>query len=35
MLKSAGFANTVSAIVNKDAEAPQLQTLLRIADKNK
>ncbi len=35
VLESAGFANTLSAVVNKDAEAPQLQTLLRIADKNK
>ncbi len=35
MLESAGFANTESAVVDKDAEAPQLQTLLAIADKKK
>ncbi|MDR3752985.1 MAG: metalloregulator ArsR/SmtB family transcription factor [Terracidiphilus sp.] len=33
MLQNAGFANVETAVVDKDAEAPQFQTLLAIADK--
>jgi ubiquinone/menaquinone biosynthesis C-methylase UbiE/DNA-binding MarR family transcriptional regulator len=33
MLASAGFANIETAVVDKDADAPQFQTLLCIADK--
>jgi len=33
LLKSAGFANVEIAVVDKDAEAPQFQTLLGIASK--
>ena len=33
MLENAGFANVETAVVDKDAEAPQFQTLLAIADK--
>jgi ubiquinone/menaquinone biosynthesis C-methylase UbiE/biotin operon repressor len=35
MLENAGFANVETAVVDKDAEAPQFQTLLAIADKKK
>jgi ubiquinone/menaquinone biosynthesis C-methylase UbiE/biotin operon repressor len=35
MLESAGFANVETSVVDKDAEAPQFQTLLAIADKMK
>ncbi|MFZ0340035.1 MAG: hypothetical protein WAL45_18545 [Terracidiphilus sp.] len=35
MLESAGFVNVETAIVDKDAEAPQFQTLLAVADKKK
>ncbi|HEY1160527.1 MAG TPA: metalloregulator ArsR/SmtB family transcription factor [Terracidiphilus sp.] len=35
MLENAGFANVETAVVDKDAEAPQFQTLLAIADKRK
>jgi ArsR family transcriptional regulator len=35
MLENAGFVNMETAIVDKDAEAPQFQTLLAIADKKK
>jgi ArsR family transcriptional regulator len=34
MLESAGFANIGTSVVDKDAEAPQFQTLLAIADKS-
>jgi ubiquinone/menaquinone biosynthesis C-methylase UbiE len=34
MLERAGFANVETAIVDKDADAPQFQTLLAIADKS-
>ncbi len=34
MLENAGFANVETAVVDKDAEAPQFQTLLAIADKS-
>ncbi|MGD0738397.1 MAG: metalloregulator ArsR/SmtB family transcription factor [Terracidiphilus sp.] len=34
MLESAGFTNVETAIVDKDADAPQFQTLLAIADKS-
>lgn len=33
MLENAGFATVETAVVDKDAEAPQFQTLLAIADK--
>jgi ArsR family transcriptional regulator len=33
MLESAGFANVETAVVDKDAEAPQFQTLLGVAAK--
>jgi len=33
MLENAGFANVETAVVDKDPEAPQFQTLLAIADK--
>ena len=33
MLENAGFANVETAVVDKDAEAPQFQTLLALADK--
>ena len=33
MLENAGFANVETAVVDKDAEAPQFQTLLGTADK--
>jgi ArsR family transcriptional regulator len=33
MLENAGFANVETAVVDKDAEAPQFQTLLAFADK--
>ncbi|MGD0478670.1 MAG: metalloregulator ArsR/SmtB family transcription factor [Terracidiphilus sp.] len=33
MLESAGFANVETAVVDKDAEAPQFQTLLGTGDK--
>ena len=33
MLENAGFANVETAVVDKDADAPQFQTLLAIADK--
>ncbi len=33
MLENAGFANVETAVVDKDAEAPQFHTLLAIADK--
>jgi ArsR family transcriptional regulator len=35
MLENAGFAKVETAVVDKDAEAPQFQTLLAIADKRK
>jgi ArsR family transcriptional regulator len=35
MLENAGFANVKTAVVDKDADAPQFQTLLAIADKMK
>jgi len=35
MLENAGFTNVETAVVDKDAEAPQFQTLLVIADKRK
>ena len=35
MLENAGFANVETAVVDKDAEAPQFQTLLAVADKRK
>jgi ubiquinone/menaquinone biosynthesis C-methylase UbiE/DNA-binding HxlR family transcriptional regulator len=35
MLENAGFANVETSVVDKDAEAPQFQTLLAIADKRK
>jgi ubiquinone/menaquinone biosynthesis C-methylase UbiE/DNA-binding transcriptional ArsR family regulator len=35
MLENAGFANVETSVVDKDAEAPQFQTLLAIADKKK
>lgn len=35
MLESAGFANVETSVVDKDAEAPQFQTLLAIAGKRK
>jgi len=35
MLENAGFANVESSIVDKDAEAPQFQALLAVADKRK
>ncbi len=35
MLENAGFANVETAVVDKDAEAPQFQTLLAVADKKK
>ena len=34
MLENAGFANVETAVVDKDAEAPQFQTLLAIAFKS-
>jgi len=34
MLENAGFANVETAVVDKDAEAPQFQTLLAIASKS-
>ena len=33
MLEKAGFANVETAVVDKDADAPQFQTLLALADK--
>jgi ArsR family transcriptional regulator len=33
MLENAGFANVEASIVDKDAEAPQFQTLLAVGDK--
>ena len=33
MLENAGFANAETSVVDKEAEAPQFQTLLAIADK--
>jgi ArsR family transcriptional regulator len=33
MLENAGFAHVETAVVDKDAEAPQFQTLLAVADK--
>jgi ArsR family transcriptional regulator len=33
MLQNAGFADVETAVVDRDAEAPQFQTLLAIADK--
>ena len=33
MLENAGFANMETAVVDKDAEAPQFQTLLAMGDK--
>jgi ArsR family transcriptional regulator len=33
MLESAGFANVETAVVDKDAEAPQFQTLLAMGEK--
>ena len=35
MLENAGFVNVETAVVDKDAEAPQFQTLLATADKKK
>ena len=35
MLENAGFANVETAVVDKDAEAPQFQTLLAIGSKQK
>ena len=35
MLEHAGFANVEAAVVDKDLEAPQFQTLLVIADNRK
>jgi ubiquinone/menaquinone biosynthesis C-methylase UbiE/DNA-binding MarR family transcriptional regulator len=35
LLENAGFANVETAVVDKDADAPQFQTLLAIADKKK
>jgi len=35
MLENAGFVDVETAVVDKDAEAPQFQTLLAIADKRK
>ncbi len=35
MLENAGFANVETAVVDKDPEAPQFQTLLAVADKKK
>jgi ArsR family transcriptional regulator len=35
MLENAGFTNVETAVVDKDAEAPQFQTLLAIADKKR
>ncbi len=35
MLENAGFANIETAVVDKDAEAPQFQTLLAIGSKQK
>src|SRR5580698_7968204 len=35
MLENAGFANVETAVVDKDAEAPQFQTLLAVANKKK
>jgi ArsR family transcriptional regulator len=34
MLENAGFANVETSVVDKDADAPQFQTLLAIADKS-
>jgi ArsR family transcriptional regulator len=34
MLENAGFANVETAVVDRDAEAPQFQTLLAVADKS-
>ena len=34
MLENAGFANVETAVVDRDAEAPQFQTLLGTADKS-
>ena len=33
MLENAGFANVETAVVDKDAEAPQFQTLMAVAEK--
>jgi ArsR family transcriptional regulator len=33
MLENAGFANVETAVVDKDAEAPQFQTLLAVGNK--
>ncbi|MGH9562390.1 MAG: ArsR/SmtB family transcription factor [Terracidiphilus sp.] len=35
MLENAGFQNVESAVVDKDANAPQFQTLLAVAEKRK
>jgi len=35
MLENAGFVDVETAVVDKDADAPQFQTLLAIADKRK
>jgi ArsR family transcriptional regulator len=35
MLENAGFVNVETAIVDRDSEAPQFQTLLAIADKER
>jgi ubiquinone/menaquinone biosynthesis C-methylase UbiE/DNA-binding transcriptional ArsR family regulator len=35
MFENAGFANVETAVVDKDVEAPQFQTLLAVADKRK
>ena len=35
MLENAGFVDVETSVVDKDAEAPQFQTLLAIADKRK
>jgi ArsR family transcriptional regulator len=35
MLENAGFANVETAVVDKELETPQFQTLLAVADKKK
>jgi hypothetical protein len=34
MLENAGFANVETTVVDKDAEAPQFQTLLAMGNKS-
>ena len=33
MLEKAGFVNVQTSVVHKEAETPQFQTLLAVADK--